>query len=362
MIRSLDRARFEPSLVLLDGASSGSREIEPDDCDVIRLGVTKLLGFRSWRAAKRLRSLWRERRPDIVQAYFLDSSYFAIPLARRAGVPAIVRVRNNLGYWLTPKHRLLNRVLRPLVNVTLTNSEAGRESLIRNDGLSPDRVVAIENGVDLDRFADIPPPRFGSTVRVGCVANLRPVKNVDGLMSAAKRVIERHPNVWFEVAGEGEQRRELERLHGELGQGDRFQLVGSIADVPAFLGRLDIAVLPSHSEGMSNAILEYMAAGRAIVATDTGANAKLVRHRREGLIVPAGDNAALSEAIESLLDSPVLARNLAAAAKERARAEYGRDAMVRRFEDFYLDLVGGSSLEDVARLQPINEECAGRVR
>jgi L-malate glycosyltransferase len=202
LVRGLDRARFEPSLVLLDGSPASSRELEPDDCEIHRLGVSRLIGFRAVRAARRLARIWRDRRPDIVQAYFLDSSYFALPIARHAGVPTLVRVRNNLGYWLTPKHRLLNRLVAPLVDCSLTNSEAGRKKLIEHDGVPADRVVAIENGVDLDRFANRVPPRFADTVRVGCVANLRPVKNVDGLMRAAQAIRDWFPNVVFEVAGE----------------------------------------------------------------------------------------------------------------------------------------------------------------
>lgn len=353
LIRSLDRARFEPSLVLLDGSPSGSKELEPADCEVTRLGVTKLLGFRAYRAANRLRTLWRERRPDIVQAYFLDSSYFAIPLARRLGVPAIVRVRNNLGYWLTPKHRLLNRVLRNMVDVTLTNSDAGRASLLESDRPAPDRVVSIENGVDVERFAGCTPPRFAGTIRIGCVANLRPVKNVDGLMRAARLVLDRVPNVLFEVAGDGEQRPELERLHKEWNLGGRFRLRGSVSDVPAFLGECDAAVLPSHSEGMSNALLEYMAAGRAVVATEVGANAKLVRHGVDGLIAHDSRPESIAESLIELITNVERARQMAASARERAIREYSRDAMVRRFEAFYAGLARTESTTDRAAVRSI---------
>src|SRR5205823_14540638 len=99
--------------------------------------------------------------PDVLQAYFLDSSYFAVPLAKLCGVPAVVRVRNNLGYWLTRRHRLLNRLVNHLVDVLLTNSESGRRALLAADGLAPERVAVIENGVDLDRFPLSPSPLMG---------------------------------------------------------------------------------------------------------------------------------------------------------------------------------------------------------
>jgi glycosyltransferase involved in cell wall biosynthesis len=299
---------------------------------VLRLGVRALCRPAAARAAYRLRRFWRDTRPDVVQAYFLDSSYFAVPLARLCGVRTVVRVRNNLGYWLTPKHRVLNRLVNRLVDVSLTNSASGRDALVAADGLDPGRVAVIENGVDLDRFP--PVSAAGATaLRVGCVANLRPVKNIDGLMRTAGRVLGRFPGAVFEVAGDGDQRAGLERLHADLGLGDRFVLRGSVADVPGFLRSVGVAVLPSHSEGMSNALLEYMAAGRAVVATDVGANAAVLGGA--GVIVPPGDEPALAAAIGGLLADPALISRLGAAARRRVEAEYSRDAMRRRFEDFY---------------------------
>ena len=336
LIRGLDRRRVTPSLVLLDGLAVSSRDLEPADCPTIRLGVTRLVGLHAARAALRLRHFWREHPPDVATLYFLDSAYFALPVAKLCGVRRVVRVRNNLGYWLTRKHRLLNRLARPWVDAVLTNSDTGRQALIDADGLEPARVVVVENGVDLDRFADAPLPfSWPGIVRVGCVANLRPVKNIDGLMHAAKLVLARCPHAVFEVAGDGEQRGDLERLHAELGLGDRFVLRGSVADVPGFLKSIDVAVLPSNSEGMSNALLEMMAAGRAVVATDVGANARLVADGVGGRVVPPGDVAALADAISELIGAQETARRYGRAAQEFVAAKYGRAAMVARFTEFF---------------------------
>ena len=341
LVRELDRRHVAPTLVLLDGEDDLSRALEPADCPVLRLGVRKLVSATAAVAARRLRAFWRDTRPDVLQVYFLDSAYFGVPVAKACGVAKVLRVRNNLGYWLTPKHRVLGRALRPLVDATLTNTDAGRDALVGRDGLAADRVVVLENGVDTHRFNRFMlPDTTKKKVRVGCVANLRPVKNIDGLMRAAKVALERFPKLVFEVAGDGEQREELERLHAALGLGDRFVLRGSVADVAGFLRTVDVAVLPSHSEGMSNALLEYMSAGRAVVATDVGANATLVQHRASGLIVPSNDPAALVEAIGQYLSNPLRAASYGAAARRRVEAEYSRDAMTRRFEVYYRELVG----------------------
>lgn len=353
LIRTLDRSRVRPSLVLLDGEDDLSRALEPADCDVLRLGVRKLFGLSAARAAARLWAFWKDTRPDVLQVYFLDSAYFGVPLAKLCGVPNVLRVRNNLGYWVTRKHRLLGRMIRPWVNATLTNTDAGKDALVRNEGLSADRVVVLPNGVDTARFNRmLLPDTSKRTVRVGCVANLRPVKNIDGLMRAAKLAIARFPQLVFEVAGDGEEREALERLHAELGLGDRFVLRGSVADIPGFLRGIDIAVLPSHSEGMSNALLEAMSAGRAVVATDVGANATLVRHGKNGLIVPPGDEQALVDAIEVYLANPLRAAAFGAAARRHVETEYSRDAMRKRFEDYYEQLTprGRPSAEQFGHL------------
>ncbi len=341
LVRELDRSRVRPSLVLLDGEDDLSRALEPDDCPVIRLGVRRLCSRAALRAAWRLRAFWAEHRPHILQTYFLDSAYFGIPLAKLSGIRRVVRVRNNLGYWVTPRHRVLGGLLRYFVDMTLTNTPAGKQALVEREGYRPEQVTVLANGVDTRRFSRfLLPDTSKPRVKVGCVANLRPVKNIDGLMRAAKVALARFPKLVFEVAGDGEQRAGLERLHAELGLGDRFRLRGAVADVPEFLRTVDIAVLPSHSEGMSNALLEYMAAGRAVVATGVGANPTLVRHRKDGLIVPPGDSEALVAAIGELLADPLRAAGYGASARMRVQAEYSRDALLRRYEDFYRRLLG----------------------
>ena len=336
LIRHLDRSQVEPSLVLLDGEGDESRSLEPADCQITRLGVQKLFHPKAARAAWRLRQIWHDVQPDILQTYFLDASYFTVPIARSCGIGAIVRVRNNLGYWLTRKHRFLNRTIRPMVTVSLTNSESGKQALIEADRLPERRIRVIENGVDLERFAAIPEPFQRPEVVVGCVANLRVVKNIDGLMRAAKVVCEHHLHVRFQVAGDGEQRAELLKLQASLRLGDRFELTGATSDVPNFLSGVDIAVLPSHSEGMSNALLEYMAAGRAIIATDVGANAIVLGGT--GIVIPARSDVALSVAICDMIANPESASGLAKRTRQRVESEYSRTAMVRRFEAFYREI------------------------
>jgi glycosyltransferase involved in cell wall biosynthesis len=339
LIRHLDRARVRPYLVLLRGDSPRSRDLEPGDCPALRLGVRSLCRPSTLAGARRLAQFLRRERIDVLQVYFPDSTYLGVLVGRLAGVPHIVRTRNNLGYWLTPLHRRLGRFYRRLAGLTVANCEACRQAVLADEGAPPESVVVLENGVDLDRFTAIPPLSADTgPVRVGIVANLRPVKGLDLFLRAAAEVARACPEVTFEIAGEGDERPALERLARELGLGERVRLPGVVADVPAFLARVSVAVLCSRSEGMSNAVLEYMAAGRAVVATRVGANGELIEDGVHGLLVPPGDVGALAAAVRRLVEDPPLRARLGAAARRRAERQYSRPAMVRRFEDFYLGL------------------------
>ncbi len=341
LIHHLDRRRVWPYLCLLRGDSSMSQALEPDDCPILRLGVGSLCNPRTLLRMGRFLRFLRRERIDVVQTYFADSSYFGILAAWLARVPHRIRTRNNVGHWLTPLHRRLGRCLNAFATQTLTNCEAAREALLAAEQPRPETVLVLENGVDLERFHDIAPlttrPATART-HVGVAANLRPVKGLDVFVRAAAKVHVRYPHTMFTVAGEGELRTKLEEQAAAEGLGNHFSLPGSVADVPAFIAGLDVAVLCSHAEGMSNALLEYMAAGRAIVATAVGAAPVLIEDGVHGLLVPPGDAQKLAAAIERLLDDRGLAQRLGAAARRRVRERYGREAMIRRFEEFYLSL------------------------
>jgi glycosyltransferase involved in cell wall biosynthesis len=340
LIRRLDRRRVQPSLCLLRGESTASQALEPEDCPVLRLGVGSLRSPAMLARAWRLGRFLRRERIDVLQVYFPDSTYFGVPVGWLAGVPAIVRTRNNIGHWLTPLHRRFGRLLNAFTTATVANCEAARQALLEAERPRAQSVVVLENGVDLTRFDVIPAlgEQQRAVRRVGAVANLRHVKGLDVLIEAAARLDDVHPDVTFEVAGEGPERDVLQRLIAERGLADRFRLRGSVADIPSFLSAIDVAVLPSRAEGMSNAVLEYMAAARAIVATDVGANRHLLADGACGLLVPPGDFVELAAAIGRLLGDAGLACRLGEAARRRAREQFSREAMVRRFEDFYASL------------------------
>lgn len=344
MIRGLDREIVRPYLCLLGGRSDLSRSLEPTDCPVLRLGIRSLRRpstlSRAWRFARFL----RRNKIDVVHCFFPDSTRFAVPVARLAGVRRIVASRRNLGYWMTPWDRLLARLYRRWIDVTVANCEACRRAVIEQEGVDPDRVVVIPNGIDMERFARIPayaPSDNGRPRRVGMVANLRPVKAPDVFVRAAAIVAQSHPNVFFQIAGSGDAESVL-RLARECGIENRLELQGQVQDIPSFLAGLDVAVLTSHSEGLSNALLEYMAAGRPIVATDAGGNNELLEDGINGLLVPPGNSGAVASAVISLLIKPTLGRMLGEDARSHIAEQFSRTTAIRNSEALYQCLATGN--------------------
>ena len=340
LIRGLDRSKVEPHLALLRGEDEDSRALEPGDCPVLRLNVKKLMSIGITGQLLHFRRFLRERCIDVLQVYFQDSMYFGVIAGYLSGLKSIVRTRNNTNYWMKPLDRRLGRLLNQFVTLTVCNSHSARDAVLADEHPDPASVIVIENGVDLERFAHIPPvsPESDPTRprRIGMVANLREVKGVDILVRAAALIVRAHPHVEFHVAGEGPQRPELQALIGKLGLTNRFLLRGRVGDIPGFLADLDIAVLSSRAEGMPNAVLEYMAAGRPIVASRVGDVCNLV-DQGTGITFDPGDHEMLARGISLLLEEPDRCVQMGSRGRDKARRQWSRARATRRFESLYLE-------------------------
>src|SRR5262249_16603056 len=153
----------------------------------------------------------REARIDVLQVYFPDSTYFGVLAGRLAGVRRIVATRFNLGYWMRPVHRWLARLFPRLTGAAVANCDACRQARLTGEWARPDRVCVVENGVLLPA-AGFTPIAARPRRRVGLVANLRPVKDPETFVRAARLVVDRFADARFFLAGEGELRPVLEDL------------------------------------------------------------------------------------------------------------------------------------------------------
>ena len=168
---------------------------------------------------------------------------------------------------------------------------------------------------------------------------LNQMKGVDYFLEAAAKVARQRPDVRFLIAGDGAHKRELEYRAAEVGLRDRTIFAGFRCDVPALLAEASLSVLPSLSEGLSNSLLESMAAGVPAIAARVGGNPEVIDDEVTGLLVPPRDPAALAGAMERLLEDQQLARRFGEAGRRRVEENFSVERSVREIERLYGRLV-----------------------
>ena len=296
--------------------------------------------FQAVRAHFRLGRYLRANRTLIAHSFDFYSNLMLIPTAQRAGVPVVIGSHRQLGDLLTRFQFAAQNAAFRFCDRVVCNSQAAAERLSRA-GLRADKLVIIPNGIPDALFAEVSPalPRSEDVMRIGCIGRMNnPVKNHPLFLRAAARVAASFPAVQFLLVGDGPLRPDLEGLADRLGLRHRVEFLGERDDIPSVLAALDISVVTSSSESLSNVILESMAAGVSVIATDVGGNRELVRHGETGLLISPSEDQ-LVDAMQLLLSQPELRRQFTARSRRFARDHFGLDQIRRRYEQLYTTLI-----------------------
>ena len=347
LLKGLGRDRFNPTLVCL--RNSEWLEEQSLSCDLEILNLGSILRPDFFGAASRFKKLHRERKFDIVQTFFLDANLFGTIAARMAGIKNVVSSRRNIGYWHTSFYRTMLRILRRWTPYYLANSKAVLDVSLEAEGIAPENITVIYNGLDLSQFEDIDESirlkqrhAWGvadNELLVGTVANLRPVKNIPSLISAATRLTKEHADLKFVVVGEGPDREQLQQQIDSARLADRFRLVGAHNNIVPCLAALDVGVQCSKSESFSGSLVEYMAAGLPIVASAVGGNVEAISHEHTGLLYDVRDPDGLTSSISALLSDQEKGLQYGEAARKAAFIDYSEDACVKAHERYYTDIM-----------------------
>lgn len=348
----LDPQRFERTLCVTrwsDPSHSRSRAAVEQRREEIEAAGVRFLGLRrrgrldvaAWRPLVRL---LRTDAVDVIHSHMFGSNVWGVALGRSCRVPVIVAHEHTWSFSGTPARRLVDRHwIARLSDAIVACSRADRERMIEVEGIDPDDIVLVPNGIqargvtpgrDVRRELAIAP----ETPLVGSVGRLHPQKAFDVLIDAAALLRAEHPSVRVVIAGEGDQRRSLERRIARSGLEGTVMLLGPRTDVPDLLRAFDVAVNCSDFEGTPLSLLEYMEAGLAVVATRVGGIPDVIDDGVHGLLVPRRDPRALAAACATLIADPHRRTTLGAAARARRRADFDLDAMVARIEQLYLEL------------------------
>jgi glycosyltransferase involved in cell wall biosynthesis len=349
LARNLDRDRFETSVCAAGGG--------PLEEEVRKAGIPFLpapfCGKYSLGLTGRIARILRREKPDIVHTHGGIAGLYGRMAAHKAGLKTVVHTIHGIHYLhyrnlllraaYVDLERYCSKFTDAVVFVSAADFSEGRRLRLAK----PRKLRLVRNGIDCAELQTEEFARRAAALRsalppgsplVGTIARLHRQKGVVYLLRAAVAILDGHPGGRVIVAGGGELESELRREAQALGLDRRFVMLGERGEARELLAGLDVFVLPSLWEGLPLVLIEAAALGKPIVATSVDGSREIITDGETGLLVPAGDPAALAAAVRRLLDDPALAARLGAAARKTIPPRFSLEAMIAGYTDLYLSL------------------------
>lgn len=337
MARALDPREFTPHVACFRDSGFRAEELRLAGVPILHLPVSSFDSWSAVRSAARLRDYLRAHAIRLVHTFDYPSASFAVPVARFSRVPAVLSSPRCHRDLVLGWHRRFAPFTDWLADGIVTNCEFVKRHLIVDEGVPEAKVHLCYNGLNASRFSTAPkrrmPPLAGASLVIGTVAALRREKGLDLLLDAfAGSGLE---DVKLAIVGSGEELGALQAQAARLGLERRIVFQPAVDNVAEWLASLDIFVLPSRSEALSNSLMEAMAAGCAVIASDAGGNPELVIGQETGLLFNNGDALGLGERLRILAADPDLRRGLGAAAAARIRERFSVEDAARTLSRIY---------------------------
>ena len=353
VFRFLDRSRFRPVLFALRDGGNLLEVVRQAGVEVRTFGMGgSLKNPRDIAGLLKMAKALRELAPGVLHGYLLRGNFYGAVAARLAGVPVLVTSKRGLHEPAGAAERFAVQVSNRLSDTVTGNAPQVLDFTREAEGAFPAPMVMIPSGIDTERFDPaVVDPEAGLRLRaelgigdapvVGTVMTFRPRKGFRMLFEAMAELRRVVPDARLLFAGESEMPPDPAALARSLGLEGAIHLLGRRSDMPAVLSAFDVFVLPSESEGMSNAILEAMAMRLPVVVTSVGGAPEVIEEGRCGFLVDYPDSSAMASKLAPLLTDPELRRRVGDAARERVVASYSAAEMVRQIENLYVHLLGG---------------------
>lgn len=356
LVSRLDRAEWTPRVYCLGPEAHYARVLRERQVDVVCFSA------RGWTSAPRVLRAWtrdlKSFRPEILDNWLFHASLLGRFAGRRAGVPHVlsqVRVAERRNTW----HGRLDRWTNTLVERNVCVSRGVAEFMEQRVGLDPRKTVVIPNAIDPEPYqnarpADLTPLGIppGSPVLI-TIGRLEPQKGIDVLLDAAAIALRQFADVHFLIVGDGPDRQSLEQRSQQLGIAANVHWAGRRSDVPNLLAASTGLVLPSRWEGMPNVVLEAMAVGKPVVATDVEGVCELVRPDINGWVVAKENPQALAESLIRLLSNPQASAKMGCESQSIVANEFAMEGFVQNHITLWRNLLSAAhSASGFASLDP----------
>jgi glycosyltransferase involved in cell wall biosynthesis len=341
----IDRSRFSVRLMYWQDRAPLLEKKSYSPEEVIKLNFNKVISLRSIvllvRELKRLKA-------DLLQTHFMDPDLLGVFAARFLGIHQIMTI-HSYPFPQKKTHCWRYRFLSYFADRIMCVSETVKKHVVASTGIRPEKISVVHNGINLEKFAldsaverknalreslGITPDKFV----IGNVSRLIEDKGHKYLLMAVPGVMRRFPQVKFLIVGDGGLRNELTELCRTLNITDHVVFAGSRLDVPALLEIMDIFVFPTFREALGICVLEAMAAGKPVIATNDAAVPELIDDAVEGLLVHPGDHEALEHAMIKMLDNLEMRNRMSAAAKKKVTL-FTMENMARKIEEVYCSIL-----------------------
>ena len=312
--------------------------IESIGCQLRVFKVVRIYGLSGFIQGLKFLFFLRKNSIHVLMTYHFGSDIWGTFWGHLAGVRNIISNRRDMGFWRKQPHITAYRQINRWVNKIVTVSSSVKQMVIETEGVPVDQVQVIYNGVELPKnsiHAAQKKIQLGfksQDMLIMHVANLRPVKGHRYLIEAFAQVTKQFNNIKLVLIGKDELNGELQNLAKTLGIKEKVFFEGQRTDVGELLIVSDICVLPSLSEGMSNAILEYMAFSKPVIATNVGGNPELIEHGINGLLVDKENIKQLAEALTELLGSEGRRQILGDNGRALIKEKFSMQAMMERYQ------------------------------
>jgi glycosyltransferase involved in cell wall biosynthesis len=343
LAKRLDRDRFSP---IVGYFRRGIRLEELTDAGVptICLDIPSFKSPETLSKTLRFAEFLKKRQIAIVHAFDYPLVAFSTPVSRFSGVPVVLSSQRGHRDLIPLSYRKLIRITDLLVDGIVVNCQAVQEDLVRQEDIARRKIRLCYNGIESGQFEFAGPSELRNkfapgAVIVGSICVLRPEKNLHLLLSAAASLSRVLPQIRVLLVGSGPEAARLHGLARELHIQDRCVFQPAEREVGAWLKNIDIFVLPSSTEALSNSLMEAMAAGCAVVASRVGGNPELIRDGETGLLFTPGNEAELSAKIRTLAENPALRASLADKAKKLIREHFHIEKAAQRMAAIYEEFV-----------------------
>lgn len=343
LINRLDCERFRHSLCCIQRSGNFIGHVQRRDVKVFELNKTPGL---DWHLPGKLFQLFQANPVDVVHTRNWGTIDAILP-AKMAGVPIVIHGEHGRDMTDPDGRRIIRRWTRRLIGWFVDQFVAVSQDLsswlVKSVGIPEGKVVAIPNGVDVKRFSfrkrGAERHQQDAVITIGTVGRFDPVKDQELLIRAFADLVHGGQSVHLLLVGYGPCQHNLEALVEKLQLNTHVHFAGQQSDIPTWLSRMDVFVLPSLREGLSNTILEAMASGLPVIATRVGGNPELVIDGVTGFLIPTGDVNALRKALAIYVGDPALLSKHGLAGRDVVETEFNLDRMVSDYDQLYTKLL-----------------------